>query len=180
MKYRFKQAETDAEFAQIARLNHATFAEELGQYTPLPEGVLVDKFHSKNTYVIALADERVVGMIAIHFEPPYSVAEKLADPGILAPLGRISEIRLLAIEPEFRKGAVLAGLCWSVFDRSRDCDTMVISGREEELKMYRTIGFAPIGPAVPSGNAMFVPMAAAIPDLLAKWQGKFRLNSSAA
>ena len=178
MKYRFKQAETEREFTEIARLNHSVFAAELGQHETRPDHALFDKFHQKNTYYIALDCETIAGMIAVHFEAPFSVAGKLADSGVLDSLGKIAEIRLLAIDPAYRKGAVLAGLFWLVFDRCRDRDAMVISGRQEELKMYRNIGFAPLGPAVASGGAMFVPMAASIPEILKKWQRKFRLNSS--
>jgi hypothetical protein len=177
MKYRFKRAETEQEFAQIARLNHAVFAAELAQHAELPQGMLVDKFHAKNTYFIALDQEHVAGMISVHVQPPFSVAEKLADPGVLDGLGRIVEIRLLAIDPAYRKGAILAGLFWWVFDYCRDRDTMVISGRQEEQKMYRRIGFAPLGPAVASGGAMFVPMAASIAALTAKWQEKYEALS---
>ena len=55
MTYCFKPAETEAEFEQISRLNHQVFAEEAGQYPASAASVLVDKFHHKNQYVIAVA-----------------------------------------------------------------------------------------------------------------------------
>jgi hypothetical protein len=183
MKYRFKQAETEQEFTQIARLNHAVFAAELGQHETRAENAIVDKFHEKNTYLMALDGENLAGMIAMHFEPPFSVAEKLADASVLHCLGRIAEIRLLAVDPAFRKGVVVAGLFWFVIEYCRDRDTLVISGRVEEEKMYRNLGFHPLGPAVPSGSAMFVPMSAAIPEcakIAAPWDRKFRTDSSVA
>ena len=183
MKYRFKRAETEQEFAEIARLNHAVFAAELGQYPTRPEDALIDKFHEKNTYLIALNGEKLAGMIAVHFEAPFSVAQKLADPSVLDRLGRIAEIRLLAVDPAYRKGVVVAGLFWFVVDYSRDCDTLVISGRLEELKMYQNLGFHSLGPAVASGSAMFVPMAAAIPEcrkIAEPWDRKFMPGSSPA
>jgi len=183
MKYRFKQAETAAEFAQIEHLNHAVFAAELGQHATRPEMRLIDKFHEKNAYFIALNGEKIAGMIAVHFEPPFSVADKMADPARLDALGRIAEIRLLAIDPAHRKGPVLAGLLWSLIRLCRDHDTFVISGRLEEQKMYGNLGFVPLGPAVASGSALFVPMSASIPglaDYASKWDRKFRPDSSAA
>ena len=84
--YRFKRAETTDEFEQIFRLNHGVFAEELGQYAPQQSRALVDKFHDKNYYVIALEGDRVVGMIAFHDRPPYSVAQKLRDVSVLEKL----------------------------------------------------------------------------------------------
>jgi hypothetical protein len=160
--YRFKQPETREEFDQLFRLNHEVFAGELGQYATSASGRLVDKFHAKNRYVIALEGERVVGMAALHAEPPYSVAGKLPDPRVLDGLGRVAEIRLLAIHPGYRKGALLRGLLLAVFAHAREFDTVVISGRVEEQRMYSALGFNPLGPPVPSGEAEFVPMAARV------------------
>src|SRR5712692_7192240 len=129
--YRFKQAETEAEFEQVFRLNHSVFAAELGQHAPHSSEQLVDKFHTKNQYVIALEEDRVVAMIAFHDQAPYSVAEKLADPRALDSLGSLAEIRLLAIEPEHRHGALLRGLFVAVYERARSHDAIVISGRLE-------------------------------------------------
>ena len=52
--YRFKKAETQAELDQVFRLNHDVFAGELGQYEEQSERRLIDKFHCKNLYVIAM------------------------------------------------------------------------------------------------------------------------------
>src|SRR5690349_22079638 len=49
--------------------------------------------------------------------------------------------------------------------------------RSEELKMYENIGFSPLGPAVASGGAMFVPMFAPISQVFTKWEKKFKLRS---
>ena len=72
---------------------------------------------------------------------------------------------------------------WYIVDYCRDRDTLVISGREEEEKMYRNLGFHPLGPAVASGGAMFVPMSASIPEcarIAAPWDRKFMQDSSVA
>lgn len=183
MKYRFKQAETEREFAGIARLNHAVFAAELGQHAPGTAPALVDKFHAKNTYFIAFDQERLIGMISVHFDAPFSVGEKLADPSVLDRLGRIAEIRLLAIEPAHRKGGALQGLLFYAYHHSSDRDTLVVSARQEELKMYRNLGFVELGPAVASGSAMFIPMAIPIPELAdhaAKWERRLMRGSSVA
>jgi len=55
----------------------------LEQHPTQPGERLVDKFHDKNRYVIALADDQIIGMIAVHDQPPFSVAAKLADPSVL-------------------------------------------------------------------------------------------------
>ena len=172
--YRYKQAETDDEFEQIFRLNYEVFVDELGQHPPRADARLVDKFHAKNRYAIALEGDHVVGMIAFHAEPPFSVAEKLADPGVLTALGSIAEIRLLAIAREHRSRRVLRGLFLAVYHQSLEYDAIVISGRVEEEKMYTALGFRALGPAVESGASRFIPMAVRVRELFArasKWQG---------
>jgi GNAT superfamily N-acetyltransferase len=165
--YRIKQAETETEFEQIFRLNQRIFAAELRQYETAGTR-LVDKFHSKNQYWIALAGDSVVGMIAIHDQPPYSVADKLPDPSILDTLGRLAEIRLLAIDPDHRNRMLLAQLLLAVYRQARTHESIAISGHLDELEMYRRLGFRDLGPPVRSGEAEFVPMAVKIADLGAR------------
>jgi predicted N-acetyltransferase YhbS len=165
LRYRFKRAETQDEFDQLFRLNHATFAGELEQYPTLESGRLVDKFHDKNLYVIALLENEVVGMISLHAEPPFSVAAKLADPTVLDTLGKVAEIRLLAVAPPHRNGVVMAGLMMSVYEHASAYDGVVISGHVDQCKLYRELGFKDLGPAVESGRASYIPMALRIADL---------------
>jgi len=71
----------------------------------------VDRFHAQNTYVIALDGSELAGMVAIRGERPFSLDQKLPDlAGYLPPQRRLCEIRLLALEPRYRKSAVFAGL----------------------------------------------------------------------
>ena len=95
--YTFRPAESARDLEAVHRLNYRTFVREVPQH-PDPGGdALVDRFHHKNRYLIALADERVVGMVATSDEPPFSVAGRLADPGVLTADGvRPAEIRLPA------------------------------------------------------------------------------------
>ena len=97
-RYTFKRADRACEFDQVHALNHSTFVREIPQHEDSGDGRLVDKFHEKNVYFIALRDERVVGMISIHDQRPFSVAGRLPDPRVLESPGmRPLEIRLLAI-----------------------------------------------------------------------------------
>lgn len=177
-RYRFKQATTEEEFDQIFRLNHSVFAGELEQYPQLPSGRLIDKFHDKNTYLIALAEstagDRVIGMIALHDQPPFSVAGKLADPhASLAGLGRLIEVRMLAVEPAHRSGRVMAGLMLALYEHARAYDTIVISGHAEKAAIYHELGFRDLGPARKSGEALYIPMAVGVKELSerqARWQ----------
>jgi len=158
----FKRAETAAEFDQIHRLNYRTFAEEVQQYTPDGTGVLVDRFHDKNIYFIAVEDGRVLGMVAANDQPPFSVEKRLPDSASLEALGGpLLEIRLLAVEPDSRHSMILGCLLWELYRyaSNRGYSHAVISGITRNLEMYQRIGFQELGPAVGSGEASFVPMA---------------------
>jgi len=175
-RYRFKKATTEEELAQIFRLNHSVFAGELGQYPTEPSGVLVDRFHEKNTYLVALHEEQVVGMIALHDQPPFSVAGRLTHPhAALAGLGRLMEVRMLAVEPAHRNGRVMAGLMLQLYELARAYDTIVISGHADRVSIYHELGFQDLGPAVKSGAASYIPMAVRLADLVerqARWKAR--------
>jgi hypothetical protein len=101
------------------------------------------------------------------------VAAKLADPRVLDSYCRLLEVRLLAVDPAHRNGVVMAGLMLGVYEHARDFDSMVISGHVEKAGIYHELGFRDLGPAVPSGEAMYVPMAIRVADLAerqARWQ----------
>jgi predicted GNAT family N-acyltransferase len=165
-RYELKLADTEDEFEQIHRLNYRTFVEEIPQYAAQDaDGRLVDKFHEKNRYWVALCESRVIGMVSAHDRAPFSVAHRLADPSILeAPGRRPFEVRLLAVEPAHRAGPVMAGLLWAALEFARDRYTDVyISGLASRVAMYERLGFRALGDGVDSGGATFVPMRASFP-----------------
>ena len=166
--YRFKRAETEAEFEQIFRMNHSVFSLELRQHAADPSMRRVDKFHDKNLYLIALEQERVVAMAAAHDQPPFSVADRLADPTVLERYGRLMEVRLLAIDPGHRSGLLLAGLLRLLYEHARQYEAVAISGHVDECAMYRKLGFRDLGPPVRSGEAEYVPMVLKVADLAAR------------
>src|SRR5690348_15949541 len=95
----FKSANEDWEFEQIHRLNYKTFVEEIPQHHPSATRRLVDKFHPENTYLICLHNQKLVGMLAVRGNRPFSLDQKLPDLDVHLPRGRtICEIRLLALE----------------------------------------------------------------------------------
>jgi aspartate aminotransferase-like enzyme len=158
----FKQADTPWEFEQIHRLNYRTFVEEIGQYPPDGSGLLVDRFHDQNIYCIAVQDGRMLGMVAAHDGPPFSVETRLPDRSILESLkGPLLEVRLLALDRECRHRTILAGLLWELYCYA--CDRryshLIISGITDKAQMYQRFGFRALGPAAASGGASFVPMA---------------------
>jgi predicted N-acetyltransferase YhbS len=162
MSYSFRMAGSESDLEGIRRLNHRTFAEELGQHEPNAEGALADRFEHKSRYRIALFDGRVVGMVSMSDEPPWSIEKRLPDPSVLNQLpGPLIEVRLLAIEPEHRHQMVLAGLLGGVLlhARGNGYGSIIISGITAKIAMYERLGFRALGPAVPDGKASFAPMA---------------------
>jgi predicted N-acetyltransferase YhbS len=168
VSYQFKFAASDAEFEGVRRLNHEVFAAEVGQHETQPNGLLVDRFESKSLYIVAIHEERVVGMVALHDQPPYSIEKRLSSAALLDELaGPLLEVRLLAIEPQHRRGMVIAGLMGRVILHALEAGypTLLISGISERVELYRRLGFRALGPAVPDGKASFVPMALQVIDL---------------
>ena len=167
MKYSFREA-LPGDYEAIRRLNHRTFAEELGQHGTHPSGLLEDRFESRARYFLALEGDHVAGMICAMHDRPFSVESRLPDLSVLDawPAPRV-EIRLLALEPEHRNGLVMAGLigCMMKAVSAAGARTMLISGISTRLAMYERMGFAALGPPVVSGQASYVPMAARV-DLL--------------
>ena len=176
----FKQAETPDEIEQIHRLNHRIFAEEVGQHSRTPDGRLIDRFHNQNRYFIACKGVSVVGMISVHDGPDFSIASRLEDLTVITELRAPLEIRLLAIQPKFRKRSVLAGLFWQVhaYAKAHHYSDLLISGIAERLPMYSKMGFRPIGPAVPCGAASFVPMRLSLEAPPSRFVNRTRLYGS--
>jgi aspartate aminotransferase-like enzyme len=157
----FKFASEDWEFEQIHRLNYKTFVEEIPQHHASPSHRLVDKFHAENTYLICLNARKVVGMLAVRGNRPFSLDQKLPNLDSYLPAGRrVCEIRLLAIEKRYRGAQVLQGILALLWQHGieRGYDLAIISGTTRQFKLYHHLGFVPFGPVVGTGEAQFQPM----------------------
>jgi aspartate aminotransferase-like enzyme/predicted N-acetyltransferase YhbS len=157
----FKIASTEAEFEQVFRLNYRTFVEEIPQHPPNPERRLVDRFHHQNTYLVALDEGQLVGMMAVRGQRPFSLDEKLGNIDPYLPPGRsICEIRLLSVLPSHRNGLVFQGLLKLLLEHGRHkrYNLAVISGTVRQQKLYRHLGFVPFGPLVGPAEAQYQPM----------------------
>lgn len=157
----FRVASQPWEFEQIHRLNYRTFVEEIPQHAPRPDRRLVDAFHEQNTYIVAVQADRVVGMLAVRGERPFSLDRKLPDLDQYLPAGcRPCEVRLLAVEPAHRHGAVFRGLINTLVPhcRARQYDRVLISGTVRQMRLYRHLGFVPFGPLVGTPAALYQPM----------------------
>jgi aspartate aminotransferase-like enzyme len=186
--YTFKIATEPQELEAVYRLNYRTFVQEIRQHHDPGTDYLIDKFDEKNVYFVAKREERVVGMVAAHDKPPFSIASRLPDPSLLERPGMVPlEVRLLAVEPGERHGLVFAGLVWSVYIYAREegYTNLFISGVVDRQSLYERLGFKPLGPAVRSGEASFVPMMVDLTDLpphvlkdMVRWRSRLeRINA---
>ncbi|QBG48410.1 aminotransferase class V-fold PLP-dependent enzyme [Verrucomicrobia bacterium S94] len=159
----YKIAREDWEMEAVNALNYKTFVEEIPQHEANPERKLKDKFHDENTYIICVHEERriLAGMIAFRDKRPFSLDEKLSDLDAYLPPGRsLCEIRLLAVEEEFRYTRISQGLIATLVQHAidRGHDLAVISGTVRQIKLYKFLGFTPFGPLVGTEDAQYQPM----------------------
>ena len=157
----YKIASEAREFEQIHALNYRTFVDEIPQHAPNGRARLVDRLHHENTYVVCLDGERLAGMVALRAERPFSLDEKLSDLDSYLPSQCVPcEVRLLAVEPQFRRTAVFCRLVQRLAQAAiaRGCDLALISGTTRQLKLYAHLGFEPFGPLVGKPGALYQPM----------------------
>lgn len=160
--YLFKLANLPHEFDQIHQLNYETFVEEIPQHEKKENRALVDSFHQQNTYLIALKNQTLIGMVAINDNRPFSLDKKLGSIESYLPVkpSKICEIRLLSIRKEYRKTKVFIGLMRNLYQyfTQHDYDMAVISGTTRELKLYKHMGFIPFAHLVGKTEALYQPM----------------------
>ncbi|MUV36551.1 2-aminoethylphosphonate--pyruvate transaminase [Lentibacillus sp. JNUCC-1] len=157
----YKTADTPDELEQIHRLNHEAFVTEIPQHEKREDNRLVDRFHKENTYMIAKDQHKVVGMIAVRGNRPFSLDTKLEDLDAYIPMNAAPcEIRLLVIKKEYRKGTVFFGLCEQLIEYclEQGYTLALISGTTRQEKLYKRIGFRPFGPLVGTKRARYQPM----------------------
>ncbi len=157
----YKIADQPHEFEQIHRLNYKLFVEEIPQHPVNDEKILIDKFHFKNKYLIALKQDQLIGMVCYNEIRPFSLdgkVERLDEK--IPPYKRLAEIRLLGVDPSERKIAVayrlLQHLCAELI--LQGIETAVMSGTTRQLPLYTKLGFIPFGELVGTAGALFQPM----------------------
>ena len=157
----FKIATEGWEFEQIHKLNYQTFVEEIPQHPRESSKRLVDQFHRDNTYIVCVRGRRVLGMISIKDKRPFSLDQKLKNlDSYLPPSYSSCELRLLSVQANHRGGRILKGLLKTLekYCIERGYDLAIISGLEEQQKLYRHLGFVPFGPLVGTRRAKYQPM----------------------
>jgi len=159
---RFFITDDEAWLAQVAALNHLTFAQEIPQHQPRADGLLYDSLLERSTCLVCVdAEDKLAGMISVNGERPFSLDRKLEDLDSYLPAGCTPcEFRLLAIDRKRRGSAILAGLIALMVDHSiaMGFDLGLISGTTRQLKLYKHIGFAPFAQPVGSEDALYQPM----------------------
>ncbi|HKH61242.1 MAG TPA: GNAT family N-acetyltransferase [Flavitalea sp.] len=149
------------EFLQIHQLNYKTFVEEIPQHQQNMEKKLVDKFHDKNKYIVAMKGEQVIGMVCYNSDRPFSLDTKIYNLDQYLPEHTtLVEIRLLSVCHDERKATVayrlLQYLCQTLIQQN--VDAAVISGTTRQLRLYSRMGFTPFGPPVGNTGALYQPM----------------------
>ena len=159
--YIFKTADTDSEKMAVHRLNYRTFVEEIPQHQASQKKVLVDRFDDENTYIIAIKDQNLVGMLAVRGNRPFSLDLKLNNIENYLPChNKLCEVRLLSVVKDHRNGVVFKGLMYELlrYVNAEGYDLAVISGTTRQIKLYSNMGFVPFGPVVGKDGALFQPM----------------------
>lgn len=159
---------SDEEYEQIFRLNYSTFVEEIPQHNTNESKILVDKFHTKNNYLIAKKNREITGMICYSVERPFSLDNKISNLDSYLPAhNKMAEIRLLSVKQDHRNGVaaykILKQLCEELI--RQQIDMAVISGTTRQLSLYQKIGFTPFGALVGTNEAAFQPMYITLKNL---------------
>jgi aspartate aminotransferase-like enzyme len=181
----FKIASEEWEFEQIYRLNYRTFVEEIPQHQDKadPTGMLVDKFHKENTYIICLRDKQLLGMVTVRGKRPFSLDDKIPNLDSYLPPGRaICEVRLLSVEKDHRRGQVFHGLMTMLvqYCNKQGYDLAVISGTVRQLELYKRLGFVPFGPLVGTHDALYQPMYLTRESFEKRWAALLSLSKKPA
>ena len=165
----FKVASEPEEFGQVSALNYRTFVDEIPQHESNEWGRLADPYLERSTCLICLDARRLVGMVTMSGSRPFSLDRKLPELDSYLPAGRSKpcEIRLLAVEPAYRRGPVFAGLLrllmWHC--QGEGYDVAVISGHVDQERMYGRLGFEPFGPRLGGEGAFYQGMYITWPTL---------------
>jgi len=160
-RYLYKIAETEDEFQQVHKINYQTFAEEIPQHERNEEGILIDKFHERNTYLIIKKEDEIIGMVCVCATKPFSITQKLENLEKYLPVkGNMFETRLLAVKKEHRGKTAFSGLVgyWYRWWTENGFELTVMSGTLRQMKLYKHLGFIPFGPVVGTKEAPYQPM----------------------
>jgi len=164
---------TPSEQREIHRLRHAVYARELGQHPANRDGMLRDGLDRFNTYIVARIGRNVAGFVSITPPPTsegrashaYSIDKYVSRSDLPFDLdGGVYEIRLLTVDPVFRRSRAASLLMYAALRwiEDRGGTRVVAIGRCELMRMYGRIGMEPLGIVVRSGHVSYEVMTAAV------------------
>ena len=161
--YHCQIAQSEQALEDIARLNYETFVEEIPQHPRNTSGLLVDKFHSQNTYLVMYHEHTLIAMVAFRDQRPFSLDGKIGAVEAHLPqqvCERLCEIRLLAVKKNYRQSFVFLRLAQALYSHvlHQSYSACVISGTTRQKKLYERIGFQAFAPVVGTKDASFIPM----------------------
>jgi predicted N-acetyltransferase YhbS len=149
------------EFDKIHELNHEVFANEIPQHEKKQDGKLVDAYHEKNTYIVALAGDELVGMVCYNPIRPFSLDRKMDNlDAYLPPHNKLVEIRLFAVKKDKRKQGIALAMLKKLIPAliSQGYDLGVISASLKELELYHNIGAVKFGNIVGTKEVPYQPL----------------------
>lgn len=164
---------TKDEFDKIFRLNHVIFADEIPQHEKKENGLLLDVFHQHNTYVVALLENELVGMVCYNPTRPFSLDKKMSDLDAFLPGHKsLVEIRLFAVKKELRKQGIAISMLQFLIPEliKAGYDLGVISASLKELELYNNIGARSFGQLVGTKEVPYQPMYFHISNLKGAFQ----------
>ena len=166
---------SEQEFDKIYELNHEIFAEEIPHHEKQPDGRLIDSFHNKNTYIIALDGDELIGMICYNPVRPFSLDKKMDNLDNYLPAHtKLVELRLFSVKKNRRKQGVALAMLKVLIPSlvKQGYDLGVISASLKELELYNAIGGVPFASLVGTQEVPYQPMYFHIQNL----KGVFKLN----
>ncbi len=161
------------EFDKVHQFNHAIFAEEIPQHEKKEDGRLIDAYHARNTYILAMLGEELVGMVCYNAERPFSLERKMEGiDKFLPPHNNLVEIRLFAVKKELRKQGIAIKMLQLLIPHliGKGYDLGVISASLKELELYNNIGAVAFGELVGSAEVPYQPMYFHIGNLKGAFQ----------
>lgn len=152
---------TQDEFDKIYKLNHEIFADEIPQHEKRADGKLIDAFHEKNTYIVALDGEELIGMVCYNPLRPFSLDKKMEDlDKYLPPHNKLVEVRLFAVRKDRRKQGIALAILKLLIPSliANGYDLGVISASLKELELYHNIGAVPFASLVGTKEVPYQPL----------------------
>ena len=161
---------TTGDREEIYRLRHRVYATELGQHSENSEERLTDPLDTFNTYIVAKAEDRIVGFISI--TPPnmgsYSIDKYFSRDEVPVPFDdSLYELRILTVLPAYRGSRLAAALMYAALRwvEVRGGKNVVVIGRVEFLDFYIKTGLRMTGKRATSGALTFELLTASIKDV---------------